>query len=138
MKSRIPLTPEQKRSAHDYIDKQMHIERGYIACLCMTGGALALHELFGFGPERVQRWASGAYEIMERYFAADPNTWPDMARRDCEAAGLEFDGDWVKARDREPPKLTKEQEDYVRRSMSLLVDDQEAKKLYHEGWKAWK
>ena len=138
MKSRVKLDPLQKRAIHSYVDQQMFIERAYIAQLCITAGALALHEEFGFGAERVQRWAAAAYDTMERYFDADPNTWPDMAQRDCESAGIPFDGEWVKARDREPLKRTPEQEEYIRKSRDLLVSDDEAKKLFNEGWKVWK
>lgn len=138
MKSRVILTPEQKKAAHEYIDQKMYVERAYIAQLCITAGALALHETFGFGSERTQRWAAAAYEVMERYYQEDPNVWPDLAQKDLEAAGIPFDGEWVKARGREPLKHTPDQEKYIQESRSLLVAEDEKKKIFDEGWKHWK
>ena len=138
MKSRVTLSPAIKKVCHDYIDKGMTIERAYIAQLCITAGALALHEQFGFGAGRVQDWAAETYAIMESYFDEDPNVWPDMVERDCKSAGIPFDGDWVKARDREPLRTTAEQEEYIRESRNLLVPEEQVKKVYHEGWKRWK
>lgn len=134
MKSKITLNPAIKKVCHDYIDQGMAIERAYIAQLCVTAGALALNRLYGW-KGAAQDWAAETYTIMEAYFDADPNVWPDMAEADCKAAGLEFDGDWVKARDRQPLKVTKEQQEYLEESRKLMVPQELIKKTYHEGWK---
>lgn len=141
MKSKIQLSPQMKKEVHKYVDKQLHIERGYIANCMLTACAAALHEEFGFGKDRIERFVRAANETMTRYYDADPDTWPDMAQRDCERMGVEFDGYWVKLRDREPAgaglKLTDAQKAYLEESRNTLLSDTESKKI-HDGWKVWK
>lgn len=101
------------------------------------GCAIALNQEFKFGKDRIQRFASVAYECIQEYFDSDPDTWPDLAQRDCER----IDHYWIKARDRDGKpaqlKVTPEQQKFLEDSRSILLSDEESKKI-HSGWKAWK
>lgn len=138
MKSRTVLPRAIKKDVHKYVEKQLHIERGYIAHCVLLASCVALNDLFGFGSERLTRFAQGVYKQMTEYYDADPDVWPDMAQRDCERIGLVIDDYWIKARDREgqevKPKLTPEQEEYLKYSRETLLSDEESKKI-HDAWK---
>lgn len=141
MKAKPILSPQVKKRAHQYVDQQLCIERAYIAHCVLMGCAIALNQEFKFGKDRIQRFASVAYECIQEYFDSDPDTWPDLAQRDCERMGVEFDNYWIKARDRDGKpaqlKVTPEQQKYLEESRSILLSDEESKKI-HSGWKAWK
>ena len=141
MKSKPILSPQVKKRAHQYVDQQLCIERAYIAHCVLNGCAVALNTEFGFGKDRIQRFAAAAMACIQEYFDSDPDTWPDLAQRDCERIGLEFDHYWIKARDRDGNpaqlKVTPEQQKFLEDSRSILLSDEESKKI-HSGWKAWK
>lgn len=141
MKSKPILSPQVKKRAHQYVDQQLCVERAYIAHCVLMGRAIALNQEFKFGKDRIQRFASVAYECIQEYFDSDPDTWPDIAQRDCERMGVEFDNYWIKARDRDRKpaqlKVTSEQQKYLEESRSILLSDAESKKI-HENWKVFK
>lgn len=141
MKSKVRLSPEVKEAAWGYVQKQLHVERGFIAPCLLTACAAALHDEFGFGRERVERFAQAAYGKMSGYFELDPDTWIDMAAADCKRMGVEFDGYWIKVRDpgkREkpvaPPVLDDKQKAYLERCRTCLPTSEESRRV-HDGWK---
>lgn len=141
MKSKVRLSPEVKKAAWEYVQKQLHIERGYIATCLLTACAAALHDEFGFGRERVERFAAAAYHKMIGYFDVDPDMWIDMAAADCKRMGVEFEDYWIKVRESgkikepvAPPVLDEKQKAYLERCRKYLPTSEESRRL-HDGWK---
>jgi hypothetical protein len=137
MKSKVRLSPEVKEAAWKYVQKNIHVERGFIATCMLTACAAALHDEFGFGRERVERFAAAAYHKMIGYFDVDPDTWIDMAASDCKRMGVEFDDYWIKVHDggkAKPPVLDEEQKAYIKKCRTMLPTDEESKKI-HDSWK---
>lgn len=141
MISKPQLPPALKKRAHKYVDEKMCVERAYIAHCIALAFASAAHDEFNAGKIKVSRFMARGYQYIQEYFDSDPDTWPDIAQRDCERLGLEFDNYWIKARDREGNEvklnITPEQQKYLEESRSILLSDAESKKI-HENWKVFK
>lgn len=122
--------------------KNSHISSGgYIATCLLTACAAALHDEFGFGRERVERFATADYHKMIGYFDVDPDMWIGMAASDCKRMGVEFDGYWIKVRESgkikepvAPPVLDEKQKAYLERCRKYLPTSEESRRL-HDGWK---
>ena len=120
--------------------RAISIERGYIAQCAMLLFALGLSETEGWGKKRIERLMNWMYEEMDELFVFYGDEWTDIVQKELERKGIQFNRYWIKARDgvtgeeRQPPKLTGEQEDYIRRCRETLLSDAESKEL-HSVWK---
>lgn len=123
MKSKVRLSPEVKKAAWEYVQRQLHVERGFIANCLITACAAA------------------AYGKMMGYFDLDPDMWIDMAASDCKRMGVEFEDYWIKVRDSgkiknpsAPPVLDEKQKAYLEQCRKCLPTSEETRKN-HDGWK---
>jgi len=141
MKSRISLSSNYRQEFNRQIERGIHIERGYIAQCVMLLFALELMEQEHWGHKRIERFMDTMYAEMDELSVTYEDEWTDIVQKELERRGVQFNKYWIVARDSlgkplpdKHPKLTKEQEEYIKKSRETFFSDAE-RKLIHNGWK---